>query len=797
MLSSGSTANICSACSHNGLRLFTGRIRSSLNPSLLTLNSSLITPGAIRSHSSFSRLSPSTALRNRHSRSRLYSTSLSNSAASNKAAIFALLDRIHAHHFDLLDHADELGLLEEFPKLTHIFELRLTDEFVDALGHLNQETLTERVRLARQQFGDSLPEGELNEEETVLYTRLYGAPAVLPETQPDTQAREDEVNALFRDDGEGGLVEVEFAPPIDTVVEGSSTVDLDSSLEGLERRTRAVAEQLDAEMVSDTFEDYDAPGDGHPRTHPTTLGGKFATSPSTVAVPMDVLQKPFNEFLSDTKGKHMREAAYKLFDRSLSKSTTTASLSTPEEPIPLSASQPGMSDMEANLFLTVLYPGMYATSLSILTEVRKRLGTQWLRDLINQEGGPKVLDAGGAGAGILAWREALKAEWSLIYPDQPPEFQFSQGKSTVLVGSDALRLRTSMLLDNTTFIPRLPNYLHSPPQRKHFDVIIASHALMRFSEDYMRKEYVQNLWSMLNPNGGVLILVEKGIRRGFDVIGGAREMILEKLIASPGSTSYEKILGSSGEETIVQKEPGMIVAPCTNHSKCPIIIQGQNATNAAFSGYESFLDSAGNHGNSKEMEKSITPQVNHLSLPRILFPPIKRKGHVVMDMCTPAGKIERWTVSRSFSKQGYHDARKSKWGDLWSLGAKTRISRNLRLGVEKDSTSGDELTARKQKVKEKDQDPFRTTVWGPNPLSEEGIEIPEYEKTMHKFKAEAEGRGKRPRKKANKADLNEKEIGDENVLGARPDSIMPNWVKKMQKKLLRQRLEKRGSSDIS
>jgi hypothetical protein len=53
---------------------------------------------------------------------------------------------------------------------------------------------------------------------------------------------------------------------------------------------------------------------------------------------------------------------------------------------------------------------------------------------------------------------------------------------------------------------------------------------------------------------------------------------------------------------------------------------------------------------------------------------------VTMDMCTPEGKIERWTVPKSFSKLAYHDARKSRWGDLWALGAKTRVPRNLRIG---------------------------------------------------------------------------------------------------------------------
>jgi hypothetical protein len=41
-------------------------------------------------------------------------------------------------------------------------------------------------------------------------------------------------------------------------------------------------------------------------------------------------------------------------------------------------------------------------------------------------------------------------------------------------------------------------------------------------------------------------------------------------------------------------------------------------------------------------------------------------------------------VPRSFSKQAFRDARKARWGDLWALGAKTRIPRNVRLGRPRD-----------------------------------------------------------------------------------------------------------------
>ena len=208
--------------------------------------------------------------------------------------------------------------------------------------------------------------------------------------------------------------------------------------------------------------------------------------------------------------------------------------------------------------------------------------------------------------------------------------------------------------------------------------------------------------------------------RGFEVVASARQMILDNHITSPvfGSQSAELDEVTSTSSRGQQKETGMIVAPCTNHSACPMyepqgvvkgrrdicyfsqryirppflqtilgakdknfedvkfsylsimrgrdlrqeqdIQQDEDSTEKAFVGYEAVTE---------------PEQAPSLSLPRAVLPPLKRRGHVILDLCTPAGTLERWTVPRSFSKQAFRDARKSSWGDLWALGAKTRVPR--------------------------------------------------------------------------------------------------------------------------
>lgn len=53
------------------------------------------------------------------------------------------------------------------------------------------------------------------------------------------------------------------------------------------------------------------------------------------------------------------------------------------------------------------------------------------------------------------------------------------------------------------------------------------------------------------------------------------------------------------------------------------------------------------------------------SWPRLVFPPLKRNGHIIMDSCTAEGKIMRMTIPRSQGRQPFYDARKSAWGDLF------------------------------------------------------------------------------------------------------------------------------------
>lgn len=501
------------------------------------------------------------------------------------------------------------------------------------------------------------------------------------------------------------------------------------------------------------------------RTHPLTTAGRSDMSHTTLQIPRDTVVDPITALLSDASTKQLSEVAQKTFGgRFLPNSTATPNKKghLQQQPIALEASH-RMGEMEANSYLAAITPGIYAVVMSCLVEIRKRLGPKWIKGLLSKDGGPRILDCGGAGAGVLAWRDLLNTEWELLHPGGVPNNKpIPIGKSTVVVGSTPLRTRMSKIIENTSFIPRLPDYhpsrdLPSTKQlaaewttavpRKQYDIIIAPHSLWTLGEDYKRKIQIHNFWSLLDPNGGVLLVVEKGVPRGFELIGGAREVLLKHHIASPGSETTENRVEEPYRARFREKETGMIIAPCTNHFKCPMYLkpgkmtgrkdychfsqryirpqflqqilgvkdrnhedirysyvavqrgidqrqdlgmpQGKAATDAAFEGYED--DECSPDESLNDRSHSVEPQFpgfHPLSLPRAILPPLKPQRHMILDLCTPMGQIERWIVPKSFSKQAYRDARKSRWGDLWALGAKTRIPRKIVLGNPQQKRKG-------------------------------------------------------------------------------------------------------------
>ncbi|EFX01860.1 37S ribosomal protein rsm22 [Grosmannia clavigera kw1407] len=641
-------------------------------------------------------------------------------------------------------------------------------------GVSDAEEIEAVVRQARATFGDTLPKDYLTSQEYKLYERLYGSP--LHDTRPEDvritlQHQLDEGKHTLLRETDGGELEV-----VDYAVEGLQLrQDVDTEAVGqplenteVEYISAVVRNQREFNALQKLQRDFEA----------ATLEAarnRSRTNPTTLQLPKAAFVEPISELLRRTDSKHIREAAEKVFGgRGLphSPASPRGKIGAGQKAIPMEAGHRRMSEIEADTFISTVMPGVYATAMSALVEVRRRLGSGWIQGLLTKSNGSslRVLDVGGGGAALAAWNEVLRSEVAALRERGAAPFDrtgFAEGEGErerrssekmVVVGSDALRHRISRFLHNTTFLPRLPDLLHSAANverhldapaslqpRKTYDVIVASHMLMPLYKAYQRRSLVANLWAQLNPEGGVLIILEKGHPRGFEAVADARQRLLDDYILGPGQEEAAETQDTAEDEDEAVssprqrlREPGMIIAPCTTHGKCPMyltpgiaagrkdfchfsqrfirppflqkilgrshrnhedvdfsyvavqrgkqnasaglndaialqpLLQGREAADAAFAGYEQV------EGGGDGEAAAVAP--HPLSLPRTILAPLKRHGHVILDVCTPAGQLERWTVPRSLSRQAYHDARKARWGDLWALGAKTRVVRAARVG---------------------------------------------------------------------------------------------------------------------
>ena len=139
-----------------------------------------------------------------------------------------------------------------------------------------------------------------------------------------------------------------------------------------------------------------------------------------------------------------------------------------------------------------------------------------------------------------------------------------------------------------------------------------------------------------------LVIMEPGTPRGFAAINAARSA----LIASAAE----------------------VLAPCPHKHTCPMAVAGD------WCHFAQRVERTAQHRQLKggalgyEDEKFSYVVACRQSAPaegaRIVRHPRKHSRHIQLALCTPAGRIETKTVTRS-SKQAFRLARKAEWGDIW------------------------------------------------------------------------------------------------------------------------------------
>jgi ribosomal protein RSM22 (predicted rRNA methylase) len=265
---------------------------------------------------------------------------------------------------------------------------------------------------------------------------------------------------------------------------------------------------------------------------------------------------------------------------------------------------------EALLYLITRLPATYHVSMKVLGILKEVF--------LDYNKIKTVLDL-GAGVGASRWlfQETLPETTAYTLVEQNP-FMLDIGKK--------------LIHPLGQFVSE--NYVSAPLQPH--DMVFLSYTLSELPPPYQEKT-LQKIWENTTQ---VLVLIEPGTPYGFEILRRAREILIQQ--------------GAS------------ILAPCGHEAPCPMI-EGN------WCHFSCRVPRSLDHRKAKEAslayedEKfsyliaSKIPSPTPLP-PRIIQKPIKAKGHIILDVCTPNG-ITRKTLTKSKTPD-YKIQSRLEWGDV-------------------------------------------------------------------------------------------------------------------------------------
>lgn len=174
------------------------------------------------------------------------------------------------------------------------------------------------------------------------------------------------------------------------------------------------------------------------------------------------------------------------------------------------------------------------------------------------------------------------------------------------------------------------------------EVVVLSYVLNELS----LKEQIQVVHKSYAAAEKFLVLIEPGTPKGYSNILMARTLLID--------------------------QGAHIIAPCPHNAPCPLAPAFKEGKDWCH--FSVRIPRGKYHRRAKEAtlpyedEKYsylvVSSQQHPLERDRIIKAPIIKTGHVILDLCTKSGQLERCIVSK---KEGalYTQARDCEWGDTW------------------------------------------------------------------------------------------------------------------------------------
>jgi ribosomal protein RSM22 (predicted rRNA methylase) len=310
------------------------------------------------------------------------------------------------------------------------------------------------------------------------------------------------------------------------------------------------------------------------------------------------------------------------------------------------------NDAQRAAYLAVRFPATYAVNRRIFSELKLRAPEARITTLLDLGAGP--------GTALFAAAE--------IFPELERATLIEADEHWIKLGKDLARA-SSLNQD----VQWSKGDLRSGFACDQHDLVVISYVLGELATN-AADAVIRKAWSCARQ---FLVIVEPGTPRGFSTIDGARSA----LIAAGAA----------------------IIAPCPHQRRCPMANVGDSTPERAKAARSAIPDcvtaaqsgspGSGDPGEWCHFSQRLERTAEHRQLKggelgyedekfsyilagrqarsaegaRIVRHPRRHSGHIELRLCTPAGQIERKTVTRS-DKERFRLARKADWGELWKGG---------------------------------------------------------------------------------------------------------------------------------
>ena len=289
-----------------------------------------------------------------------------------------------------------------------------------------------------------------------------------------------------------------------------------------------------------------------------------------------------------------------------------------------SSALPAASPAHRIAYLVARMPAIYEANLSVIEQMKRLCPTLDINSVLDLGSGP-------ATATLAIAQNFTRLERATLV-DRDPQW-LETGRRYLHAVDEGLAARSRYIAAD----------LRDAAALREHDLVILSYVVGELGAPAARA-LIEQVWPLARL---AIVIIEAGTPRGFAGVLAVRDCL--------------------------NAANARIVAPCPHAGRCPLAADDwchfsarvertplhRRAKSATLS-YEaekfSYLVAA----------KPALPGQNPAA--RIIRKPLKRDGHVILDLCTSDTTARRLVVSRRNHEQ-YRRARAAKWGDRWDLAA--------------------------------------------------------------------------------------------------------------------------------